>query len=122
MGSFIELNDTLQLTREQGFPSELDFEMHTRKPFSADQFAGRLFDFIKPDLRIYHAPPVRTFLVENIEGKWLYWGLCEIVEQKNDNLKRTTSGKFRITYLYTPEDMRRAEDLIDHRPEKYFFS
>jgi len=28
MGSYIETNDTLQITREQGFPKELNYEKH----------------------------------------------------------------------------------------------
>ena len=30
MGSYIELNDTLQLTTEQGFPKELDLKKHLK--------------------------------------------------------------------------------------------
>lgn len=28
MGSYIEINDTLQITKEQGFPKELDWKKH----------------------------------------------------------------------------------------------
>jgi len=35
MGSYIEFNDTLQLTTEQGFPAELDLEKHLQEPFRA---------------------------------------------------------------------------------------
>ena len=31
MGSFIEINDTLQISKEQGFPEELDYEQHKIK-------------------------------------------------------------------------------------------
>ena len=34
MGSIITLNDTLQLTLEQGFPAELVYETHTQKPLT----------------------------------------------------------------------------------------
>ena len=34
MGSEIEMNDTLQITSEQGFPSELDYEQHQNNPFT----------------------------------------------------------------------------------------
>lgn len=58
MGSFIETNDTLQITREQGFPRELDFEKHKEKNFRAEDFEGRDFEFYnKPKIRLYHAPP-----------------------------------------------------------------
>ena len=28
MGSYVEINDTLQITKEQGFPKELDWKQH----------------------------------------------------------------------------------------------
>jgi hypothetical protein len=38
MGSYLEINDTLQLTIEQGFPSNLlDLTKHTQNPISLDQ-------------------------------------------------------------------------------------
>jgi hypothetical protein len=43
MGSFIELNDTLQLTSEQGFPQELNLEQHLQTPFSAEDFKDKVF-------------------------------------------------------------------------------
>jgi len=63
MGSFIEVNDTLQLTNEQGFPKELDYQQHLKKPYRAEDFEGKLFEFRdKPKIRIYKTPPVRNFL------------------------------------------------------------
>ncbi len=122
MGSFIEINDTLQLTKEQGFPPELDFEKHKTKPFTVKDFEGKIFTFKnKPNLRIYKAPPVRNFLVENINGKWLYWGLVHIVEVTLDYVKMTTSGKFKIIYINTPEEMKTAHELIDRNPDTNFF-
>lgn len=74
MGSFIEINDTLQISKEQGFPEELNYEIHKMNPFHSSDFEGRIFEFQnKPNLRIYKIPPVRNFLVQNIDGKWLYW-------------------------------------------------
>ena len=114
MGSYFETNDTLQITSEQGFPSELDFEQHKMKPFTAKDFEGKMFEFNdKDNIRIYHAPPVRVFLVQNINGKWLYWGLAHILEVVHNQVKKTTSGKFKIIYLYTPEEMNQAHLLID---------
>ncbi len=114
MGSFIEINDTLRITREQGFPKELDYELHKTKPFSAKDFEGRVFEFRdKPSIRIYKAPPIRNFLVQDIGGKWLYWGLIHILEVTHDYAKQTTSGKFVIQYIYTPEEMRSAQTIID---------
>lgn len=123
MGSIIETNDTLQLTTEQGFPTELDYEKHKAKPFTAENFKDKVFEFKdKPKIRIYHQPPVRNFLVHNIDGKWLYWGLVHITEIIHDNIKQTTSGKFMIIYIYTPEEMKQAHQLIDRNVNTNFFN
>ncbi len=88
---------------------------------NAGDFEGRVFEFKNKDgIRVYHAPPVRVFLVENRNGKWIYWGLVHVLEVVHDQVARTTSGKFRIIYLYTPEEMRKAHDLIDRNPETRF--
>ncbi|MFH0952185.1 MAG: hypothetical protein V1838_03255 [Patescibacteria group bacterium] len=123
MGSIIEVNDTLQLTSEQGFPEELDYEKHENKPIRAEDFSDKIFEFKdKNKIRIYHAPPVRNFLVHNIDGKWLYWGLVHVLEVTHDNIKQTTSGKFKIVYIYTPEEMKQAYKLIDRRKETDYFA
>jgi hypothetical protein len=122
MGSPIEINDTLQITREQGFPAELDYERHKEKPFKAEDFEGKIFEFLnKPSIRVYQASPVRNFLVENKDGKWLYWGLIHIIEITHDYVKQTTSGKFKIVHLYTPEEMKQVYAQIDGRQETNFF-
>ncbi len=122
MGTYIETNDTLQITREQGFPKELQYDRHLIKPFTADDFKDVIFEFKdKPNIRIYHRPPVRDFLVENINGKWLYWGLIHIIEIKHDYIKGTTSGKYKIIYINTPEEMEQAHKLIDRNKDTNFF-
>ena len=123
MGSFIELNDTLQLTQEQGFPSELDLEQHLRKPYNVGDIKDKVFAFNgKSDIRIYKIPPVRNFLVENRDGKWIYWGLVHILEVTHDYVNKTTSGKFKIIRINTPEEMKDAFALIDMRPDFNYFS
>ena len=113
MGSFIETNDTLQITSEQGFPCELDIQEHLQNPYTALQFSDKVFEFKnKPAIRIYQAPPVRNFLVQNIDGKWLYWGLCHILEITHDYVNKTTSGKYKIIHINTPEQMKAAFDII----------
>lgn len=122
MGSFIELNDTLQLTNAQGFPEELNLEKHLKDQFSAEYFKDRIFEFKnKPEIRVYKIPPVRNFLVENRNGKWIYWGLVHIIETTCDYVKKTTSGKFKIIYINSPEEMKKAHELIDRNPETQFF-
>ena len=121
MGGQITLNDTLQISKEQGFPAELDYEKHKEKPFVAEDFKDRIFEFKdKPTIRVYHAPPVRNFLAQNIDGKWLYWGLAHIVEVKHDTINKTTSGRFKIVYIYSPEEMGLAHLMIDRNPKTDF--
>lgn len=122
MGSFIETNDTLQITKAQGFPRELDLETHLRTPFTAEDFKGKIFEFKdKPSIRLYHRPPVRNFLVENRDGKWIYWGLIHMLEVKHDYVNQTTSGKYKIIYINTPQEMKKTHDLIDRNKTTEFF-
>lgn len=114
MGSLVELNDTLQITKEQGFPEELNYEKHKMKPYKVEDFEGRIFEFEnKPNIRNYQVPPVRNFLVENVNGKWLYWGLIHMLEVTHDYINKTTSGKYKIIYINTPEEMIQAHNVID---------
>ena len=106
MGSFVEINDTLQITKEQGFPAEvLDLEKHKKKSIKLSDLKTKVFEFHdKENPRLYHVPPTRLFLVHNIDGKWLYWGhvlmLSQTITCKNG--KCLTSGKYEIIKLYDP--------------------
>lgn len=122
MASFVELNDTLRLTAEQGFPAELVLEKHLITPYIVDQFKERVFEFRnKPSIRIYKIPPVRNFLVEDRNGKWIYWGLIHVIEITNDYVNKTTSGKYKIIYINTPDEMKKAHELIDRNPATAYF-
>jgi hypothetical protein len=122
MGSFIEINDTLQITKEQGFPKELVIDRHLQNPYFLENFKDIVFEFSnKPAIRLYKAPPVRNFLVENINGKWIYWGLCHVIETTCDYIDKTTSGKFKIIYINTPEEMKKVHELIDRNPDTNYF-
>ena len=56
MGSIIETNDTLQLTREQGFPAALDLEIHLKTPYKTKDFGDRIFEFkLLPPKNYYYA-------------------------------------------------------------------
>ena len=122
MGSFIEINDTLQIAKEQGWPSELDLDTHLKTPYKTEDFKDKVFEFEdKPKIRIFKLPPVRNFLVENRDGKWICWGLCHVIEVKHDNLKQTTSGKFKIIKIFTPDEIKQAEQItITDEELKYF--
>lgn len=123
MGSYFEINDTLQITKAQGFPAELKYEDHQKNPYKSEDFNDKVFEFKdKNDIRIYQMPPVRVFLVENIAGKWLYWGLAHIIEITHDYQNKKTSGKFKIEYINSPEEMKQAHKLIDRNPKTNYFN
>ena len=103
MGSFIEINDTLQITTLQGFPKEIRLEKHIKIPFTAKHFAKKVFSFVKPGKRLYHSAPTRCFLVHNINDKWLYWGHILILKQSINSKNNTTSGEYRIIKIYNPQ-------------------
>ncbi len=97
MGSFIEINDTLRINKIQGFPAELDLLKHLISPFTVADVEGKIFGFnAKPKIRIYQQIPVRNHLVEEIDGAWVYWGNCHILEVHHDYVKQETSGTFKI--------------------------
>ncbi|MBI4093293.1 MAG: hypothetical protein HY420_05200 [Candidatus Kerfeldbacteria bacterium] len=121
MGSIIEFNDTLQITTEQGFPDELQLEKHLKTPFTAKDFGGRVFEFHdKPGMRLYHPAPTRAFLVHNINGKWLYWGHVQIVEQTINSRTKTTAGKFVITEIYSAKQQREMSIQEVDAGKEYF--
>jgi hypothetical protein len=122
MGSLIEINDTLRLSKDQGFPEVLDLESHLQNPIKLEDLSERIFSFSsKPKIRAYQQPPVRNFLVEDVGGKWVYWGKCHILEIHHDYLKQETSGKFEIISLNSPEDMKKAFEIVDLVPENNYF-
>lgn len=45
-----------------------------------------------------------------------------MLEVTHDNVKKTTSGKYTIVYLYTPAEMPVAHQLIDRNQETDFFN
>ena len=113
MSSTIRLNDTLQLTAAQGFPAELDLVRQLESPRSASNFGGQVLSFWdKEGVRNFQQPPVLNFLVENRDGKHIYWGLIAMLNVTHDYLANVTSGTYRIDTLYTPEQMKVAARLI----------
>lgn len=108
MGSLLEINDTLQLTREQGFPTDvLNLEIHEKNPISLESVKDKTFEFTgKPKARFFHVPPTRCFLVENRNGKWIFWGKVFLLEQtihSDEEGNSTTSGKYKIIEIYDSE-------------------
>ena len=115
MGSFVEINDTLELTTEQGFPAEIfDLSKHNESPINFEDVEGKVFEFKnKPSARIFQIDPVRVYFAHNIEGKWLFWGRVliqsqQIVKELNDDgswdgKSWITSGTYKILNVYDPE-------------------
>ncbi len=119
MGSIIKLNDTLKISRERGFPADLRLEDHVADPEASRRFLGREFSFWNDEERLYHRPDTRVWLVEDIAGKWLYWGHVLITEQTIKPGR--TEGKSRIILVYTPDYQRRI--TIEESPlGKSYFS
>lgn len=122
MGSYFEINDTLQITSEQGFPKTLDINKHLKNPYKTKDFKDKIFSFTnKSDIRIFHSPPVRVFFAQNIKGNWLYWGLVEIQELTLDMVNKTTSGKYKIIKIFTVEEMKQAEIILHPGNDKSYF-
>ena len=131
MGTQIELNDTLNLTEQQGFPIDvLNLERHARSPVTAEALAGKTFDFaLKEDARIFHLDPVRVFLVQNINGKWIFWGHALIQNQEIRKRNRgadwkpgewETRGTYTIKQIYPPE-LQKTITLNESPPGKSYF-
>ncbi|NKB77951.1 MAG: hypothetical protein GKR96_13185 [Gammaproteobacteria bacterium] len=115
MGSSLEVNDTLQLTVEQGFPGEVfNLERHRQNPVTLKSVQDQVFSFQrKPGARLFHLDPVRVFFVEKREGKWLFWGNIVIQSQTIEKQFEAdgswtkgnwmTSGSYRVSKIYDPE-------------------
>lgn len=128
MGSSLELNDTLLLTETQGFPSSI---LDRSNPGTLKDVADRIFEFKDKDgARVFHLEPVRVYLVENVDGKWIFWGKAFVVSQTiakklaaNSDWKPgdwVTSGKFKIVDVFEPE-YQRIFTQRESPPGKSFF-
>lgn len=106
MGSHIEINDTLKLTRERGMPAE---------PTVGERYAFRL-----PDERLYHRPPTRVFLVEEIDGKWKHIGQGFVWEQTIHSDTHETSGIFEVTTLYDPEYAKMVSNVDSPKGKSFY--
>ncbi len=109
MGSEVEFKDILKLTTEEGFPGSLSLNRHIRNPDSARDLVGLAFNFRKRRKpgeapAIYHDEYGKTILVQDVDGKWLFWGHAAVTE-----LTRTPeymSGKAEVRQIYHPEFQR----------------
>ncbi len=120
MEKMIKLNDTLRITKEQGFPEGLDIRIHLKNSYSLSDFKDKIFEFHKPLPRVYPLPPTRTFLVQEVDGKWILWGHCLVIEQTIHSNGEQTSGKFKIIKLYDPEYLVLATKNDTPEGKSYF--
>ncbi len=121
MGTLIEINDTLKISVERGFPDELKLAEYLKDPVkTAEKFIGKEFSFWNKDERLYHRAPTRVFLVQEIDGKWLYWGNAWVIEQTVSQGK--TAGKYRITKIYTNPEFQKNMTNTESPPNKSFFA
>ena len=114
MGSTIEINDTLALTAEQGFPAHLlDLDAHRQTPVRLEDLSNERLSFQKEEARLFHLDPVRVFLVQSLKGRWIFWGHALIESQSIDKVLDaedlwvpgtwSTRGTFTITDIYPPD-------------------
>ncbi len=119
MGSLIEINDTLKISIDRGFPNNLKLRDHIKNSQNSSRFIGQEFIFWNEGERIYHRPPVRVFLVEEMpDGKWLYWGNAIVLEQTIRNGR--TEGRYKIIKIYNP-DFQKQITLEESPSGKSFF-
>jgi hypothetical protein len=121
MGSLLEINDTLQITTEQGFPDHIfNLKRHRESPICLDEVKDLEFEFTgKTRPRFFHLDPVRLYWYHNIDGRWLAWGQIVLQEQtisRNPNFTQhtgavnvsdpaqwVTTGKYKVHLIYDPE-------------------
>ncbi|MBB5020465.1 hypothetical protein HNQ59_003785 [Chitinivorax tropicus] len=128
MGSFVEFNDSLVISIDQGFPVEVfDINRHQTKPVTLADVGERIFTFYdKANARIYQLDPVRVYLYQYLqnrdgEGRWLAWGQILIqsqtiakntaaIHQGADNISDphqwVTSGTYRMLKVFDPDYQR----------------
>jgi hypothetical protein len=130
MGTKIEFNDTLVLTAEQGFPADI-FKLteHSKNPVTLEALGDRIFSFQKDEARFFHLDPVRVFLVQNIDGKWLHWGQVLIQSQMIEKAfdasgqwqhEWMTSGTYKVVKIHHP-DYQKLVTINESPANKSFF-
>lgn len=128
MGSLFEFNDSLVITVEQGFPSDVfDIRRQSIRPVTLEDVKGRVFTFFdKVNPRLFQLDPVRVFLYQllpDAQGveRWLGWGEVLIQSQTiarnpavshsgasnvGDPSQWVTSGTYTMVKVFTPEYQR----------------
>ncbi len=103
MGTPIEINDTLKISYERGFPIQFNLKDGLSFEELEKSIKNKEFSFWNKDERLYHRAPTPVLLVQEMpDGKWVHWGRAQIVEQTIKQGK--TEGKFIVSKLFSPED------------------
>ena len=121
MGSMLEINDTLQLTTEQGFPAET---LRSRAaPPGADHARRGEGHGVRVQgqarARFFHLDPVRVYWYHNIDGRWLAWGRssCRSRRSRGTRAPQPHQGAVNVSdpdavghrgQVQGPEDLRPA--------------
>ena len=103
MGAPLILNDTLQITKAQGFPNNLEL--------------NKEYAFKKDGRRLYRLPPIRVFLAHNKDRIWDYRGEAFITELTILPMEEKTVGKFKVVKIYS-EDQRKVLNDNMQPPKK----
>jgi hypothetical protein len=139
MGSLVEINDTLQITTEEGFPADLfSLARHRARPITLAEVGDRVFQFSgKVGPRFFHLDPVRVYWYHNIGGRWLAWGHIVMQEQTitrnpkftahqgainvSDPAQWVTNGCYKVLKIYDPQ-YQEEFTRRDLPPELSYFS
>jgi hypothetical protein len=138
MGCFYEINDTLLLTKAQGFPSHiLNYKRHLKKPVTLKDVKNQIFHFKgRTAPRAFQLDPVRVFFIERTpDDKWLVWGKVLIESLTIEHKPKSkpdpenpiafipgnweTSGTYKIIEVYDPEYQRMF--TINEAPKAWNF-
>jgi len=129
MGSFVEINDTLQLTKEQGFPQELDLEKHLKNPYAAKDFENKVFEF-PISSGLYNWTPTGEFWVwiklrytlmtGGNKALHTYYYLPNVpftMYFENDNVSRTKGYGIHGAYWHNDFGRPKSHGCVNLRPE-----
>lgn len=106
MGTVIKHNAILKLTHDEGMPYQLN--------------VGERYYFRLDGLRIFQLYPTLITLVHEINEKWKYAGLVQIMQQTIDAESNFTTGEFVISRIFD-EEFSRAASLNEAPAEKSYY-
>ena len=110
MSSYIEKDDFLVLSKEEGFPKVLDIEKHKISPIDFETIRDQVFEFKNVNKILYFSSePVNIPFGEVKDNNYIFWGQISLLELKHNYVNNTSSGKFKITMLFPYERIKKPE-------------